>query len=420
MWPTTEPSGLGATLRSRERPARLPDAARERLGDIGGKHVMHMPAATGEVTAELIGLGALVTGIEASEEALAFARGTPPRPRSSRPSSTSIPLQLRRRRFRPSTRARAPSCSCDWPPGSTVAAALEGAACSSSATGTRSRGASNGSAPGGRTTSRPPRSARSSPRWPRATYNEEVVEAPPMSKEQGDRGSPTSCGGREEVRLAGRAPMPTSIVVIVALAAAAFAVASPGYAAPAPLRWCGTDEAREHRLAGRGRARTSSTPSMPSRPTAIDRDPPGRASDRTRPRRDLQLAYPGRTRCARLRGILQALPGCDSTFGGFIISLLRLPLSASAYVDPQNGGGFSKLVRASGRVVPRRLEEERCLRRWPDRSEPRGSAAFRASARADWCVSYAFSSPPRWTRLTGFCGFGWGAATGWPKNGGCT
>ena len=74
MWPTDmNRAAWEQRFAPGKASARLPDAARERLGDIGGKHVMHMPAATGEVTAELIELGALVTGIEPSEEALVVA-----------------------------------------------------------------------------------------------------------------------------------------------------------------------------------------------------------------------------------------------------------------------------------------------------------------------------------------------------------
>src|SRR4051794_1637327 len=60
---------------------------------------MHMPAATGEVTAELIALGALVTGIDPSEETLAVAREHVPAAAFFQADLHDIPLQLRRRRF---------------------------------------------------------------------------------------------------------------------------------------------------------------------------------------------------------------------------------------------------------------------------------------------------------------------------------
>jgi len=47
----------------------LPDAVRERLPDLNGKHVLHVPCGTGEVSAELIALGALVTGVVAGSPA---------------------------------------------------------------------------------------------------------------------------------------------------------------------------------------------------------------------------------------------------------------------------------------------------------------------------------------------------------------
>ena len=100
MWPTDmNRAAWEQRFAPGKAAARLPDAARERLGDITGKHVMHMPSATGEVTAELIALGALVTGIEPSEEALAVAREHVPAAAFFQAELHDIPLQLRRRRF---------------------------------------------------------------------------------------------------------------------------------------------------------------------------------------------------------------------------------------------------------------------------------------------------------------------------------
>src|SRR3954463_15719679 len=100
MWPTDQNR---AAWEQRFAPgktsARLPDAVRERLVDVAGKHVMHMPAASGEVTAELIALGALVTGIDPSEEMLAVARERVPDAAFFQAELHDIPLQLRRRRF---------------------------------------------------------------------------------------------------------------------------------------------------------------------------------------------------------------------------------------------------------------------------------------------------------------------------------
>lgn len=100
MWPTDQNR---AAWEQRFAPPTaqpgLPDAVRERLGDLSGKHVMHMPAGTGVVTAELLGLGALVTGIDPSEEALAIAREQVPSAAFFQAELHDIPLQLRRRRF---------------------------------------------------------------------------------------------------------------------------------------------------------------------------------------------------------------------------------------------------------------------------------------------------------------------------------
>src|SRR5438094_9537477 len=56
----------------------IPPAVCERLPDVKGKHVLHLQCATGESTAELADLGALVTGVDSSLEATAVARGRVP------------------------------------------------------------------------------------------------------------------------------------------------------------------------------------------------------------------------------------------------------------------------------------------------------------------------------------------------------
>ena len=69
MWPTEQ--NLEAwehRYGARDETNRgLPEAVRERLPDLEGKHVMHLPCGTGEIAAELVELGALVTGIDPSE-----------------------------------------------------------------------------------------------------------------------------------------------------------------------------------------------------------------------------------------------------------------------------------------------------------------------------------------------------------------
>jgi SAM-dependent methyltransferase len=78
---------------------RLPDAVRERLPDLNGKHVLHIPCGTGEVSAELIALGALVTGVDPSEPALVEARERAPDAVFLQAELDELPLQFRRGRF---------------------------------------------------------------------------------------------------------------------------------------------------------------------------------------------------------------------------------------------------------------------------------------------------------------------------------
>jgi SAM-dependent methyltransferase len=90
-WDERHPGG-GAT-------ARLPDAVRERLPSLKGKHVLHLPCGTGEISAELMSLGALVTGVDPSEPALAAARERAPDAAFFQADLNELPLQLRRGRF---------------------------------------------------------------------------------------------------------------------------------------------------------------------------------------------------------------------------------------------------------------------------------------------------------------------------------
>ena len=52
----------------------LPPNLRERLHDLSGQRVLHLGCGSGEGTVELAQLGALVTGVEADEAALAAAQ----------------------------------------------------------------------------------------------------------------------------------------------------------------------------------------------------------------------------------------------------------------------------------------------------------------------------------------------------------
>jgi SAM-dependent methyltransferase len=77
----------------------IPAPVRERLPELSGKHVLHLQCATGESTAQLIELGALVTGVDVSEEALAVAREPAPTAALIQADVQELPLQLQRGRF---------------------------------------------------------------------------------------------------------------------------------------------------------------------------------------------------------------------------------------------------------------------------------------------------------------------------------
>jgi SAM-dependent methyltransferase len=77
----------------------IPPAIRERLPEIEGKHVLHLQCATGESTAELAELGALVTGVDISAEALAVAQERAPTAAFLQGDVQALPVQLERGRF---------------------------------------------------------------------------------------------------------------------------------------------------------------------------------------------------------------------------------------------------------------------------------------------------------------------------------
>jgi SAM-dependent methyltransferase len=89
-----------AVHRRLERPPPgLPAAVEGRLPELEGKHVLHLGCGTGEATAELAGLGALVTGVDASAEAVAAAREHAPAVAFVQGDVDQLPLELRRGRF---------------------------------------------------------------------------------------------------------------------------------------------------------------------------------------------------------------------------------------------------------------------------------------------------------------------------------
>jgi len=99
MWPTEQNRAAWEERFGHAGPARLPEAVRERLPDVNGKHVLHVACGTGEATADLIALGALVSAIDPSEEVLAVARERVPNAAFFQAEPHELPLQLRRRRF---------------------------------------------------------------------------------------------------------------------------------------------------------------------------------------------------------------------------------------------------------------------------------------------------------------------------------
>ena len=100
MWPTEQNRQAWEQRYGHpQRAGSLPDAVRERLEDVNGKHLLHMGCGTGEITAELIALGALVTGVDPSEQALAVARERAPGAAFFQAELHELPLMLRRSRF---------------------------------------------------------------------------------------------------------------------------------------------------------------------------------------------------------------------------------------------------------------------------------------------------------------------------------
>jgi SAM-dependent methyltransferase len=101
MWPTDENrQAWEQRFGPRESGVHgLPEAVRERLPTLEGKHVLHLPCGTGAVAAELMALGALVTGVDPSEAKLAAARQRAPDAAFFQAELDELPLQFRRHRF---------------------------------------------------------------------------------------------------------------------------------------------------------------------------------------------------------------------------------------------------------------------------------------------------------------------------------
>ena len=77
----------------------IPEKIRELLPDISGKHVLHLQCATGESTADLVELGALVSAVDISAEALDVARELAPDVAYVHADVQELPLEIRRARF---------------------------------------------------------------------------------------------------------------------------------------------------------------------------------------------------------------------------------------------------------------------------------------------------------------------------------
>jgi SAM-dependent methyltransferase len=77
----------------------LPTIVRSALGDLKGRRVLNLQCATGESAAELAELGALVTGVDISSEALDLARERWPDIAWLQADVHDLPSELKRGRF---------------------------------------------------------------------------------------------------------------------------------------------------------------------------------------------------------------------------------------------------------------------------------------------------------------------------------
>ena len=77
----------------------LPPLVRGAVGDLAGRRVLNLQCATGESAADLAALGALVTGVDISAEALAVAREQWPDIAWVQADVHDLPSELKRGRF---------------------------------------------------------------------------------------------------------------------------------------------------------------------------------------------------------------------------------------------------------------------------------------------------------------------------------
>ena len=87
------------THRRRVNVAGLPSPVRHALADLQGKRVLDLQCGTGESAAQLAQLGATVTGVDSSSEALVFARERWPSILWIQSDVQELPRELRRGRF---------------------------------------------------------------------------------------------------------------------------------------------------------------------------------------------------------------------------------------------------------------------------------------------------------------------------------
>ena len=77
----------------------LPPIVKATLGDLTDKRVLHLQCGSGEASAELAAQGAVVTGVDASEQLLDQARGQWPKILWIQAHPDALPAELRRGRF---------------------------------------------------------------------------------------------------------------------------------------------------------------------------------------------------------------------------------------------------------------------------------------------------------------------------------
>ena len=85
--------------RLRRPPSGLPPIVKATLGDLAKKRVLHLHSGAGGSSAELAEAGAVVTALEASEDALEYAREHWPSILWIHGDAQALPAELRRGRF---------------------------------------------------------------------------------------------------------------------------------------------------------------------------------------------------------------------------------------------------------------------------------------------------------------------------------